>query len=148
MPLVNLDGEKGQEYFADGLTEELTTELARYQDIRVIASQSTMTFKNREIDPGTIGKDLGVRYLKMKLNPYYPTCFHLATFMNHFRKAEYDKAYNEASKFNFPTLFWDPVMRATALIQLGRRDEAAAAVQQLIELENDFTTQGQNMVSR
>jgi hypothetical protein len=83
----------------------------------------------------------------IKLNPYYPTWFHLATIMNHFRKAEYDKAYNEALKFNFPTLFWDPVLRATALNQLGRRDEAAAAVQQLVELENDFAARGRSLIS-
>ena len=65
MPLIDLAGNREQEYFAEGLTEELTTELARYQDIRVIASQSTMPFKNREVDPKVIGRDLGVRFLLM-----------------------------------------------------------------------------------
>ncbi len=63
MPLINLDEDNEQDYFADGLTEELTAEIARYQDIRVIASQSTMRFKGQTIDPKKIGHDLDVRYL-------------------------------------------------------------------------------------
>ncbi|MFT5730375.1 MAG: hypothetical protein ACI8PB_004555 [Desulforhopalus sp.] len=46
-PLVNLSGEKSQDYFVDGLTEELTSELARFQDISVIAAQSAMRFKGK-----------------------------------------------------------------------------------------------------
>ena len=42
MPIINLTADKEQEYFTDGLTEELTAELARYQEFQVIASQSTM----------------------------------------------------------------------------------------------------------
>jgi adenylate cyclase len=63
MPLINLTGGKKQEYFTDGLTEELTAELARYQDFQVIASQSTMRFKGQKIDPREAGRDLGVRFL-------------------------------------------------------------------------------------
>ena len=63
MPLINLTGNKEQEYFADGLTEELTTELARYQDFQIIASQSTMRFKSQKLDPQEVGRDLGVRFL-------------------------------------------------------------------------------------
>ncbi|MBW2657312.1 MAG: hypothetical protein JRC59_06370, partial [Deltaproteobacteria bacterium] len=63
MPLINLTGDKEQEYFTDGLTEELTAELARYQDFQVIASQSTMRFKGQTVDPRKIGRDLGVRFL-------------------------------------------------------------------------------------
>lgn len=45
MPLGNLTGDPGQEYFAAGLTEELTHELARFQGLRVIASHSTFQMK-------------------------------------------------------------------------------------------------------
>jgi len=65
MPLINMDGDKGQEYFTDGLTEELTIELARYQDFQVIASQSTMRFKGQALDPREVGENLGVRFLLM-----------------------------------------------------------------------------------
>lgn len=63
MPLINGTGDKKQDYFTDGLTEELTSELARYQDFQVIASQSTMRFKGQTFDPIQIGRDLKVRFL-------------------------------------------------------------------------------------
>jgi TolB-like protein len=63
MPLLDLTGDEEQDYFADGLTEELTTELARYQDLRVIASQSTMNFKGQQTDPQEVGRALGARFL-------------------------------------------------------------------------------------
>ena len=62
-PLVNLSGEKNQDYFVDGLTEELTSELARFQDISVIASQSAMRLKDQKLEPKEVGQDLGVRFL-------------------------------------------------------------------------------------
>ncbi len=63
MPLLNLTGDREQEYFADGLAEELTSELARYQDLRVIAYQSTLRWKGREHDVREVGQDLKVRFL-------------------------------------------------------------------------------------
>jgi adenylate cyclase len=63
MPLLNLTGDQKQEFFADGLAEELTSELARYQDLRVIAFQSTLRWKGREHDVREVGRDLGVRFL-------------------------------------------------------------------------------------
>jgi adenylate cyclase len=63
MPLLNLTGDRGQEYFIEGLAEELTSELARYQDLRVIAYQSTRQWKGETIDPRAAGQDLGVRFL-------------------------------------------------------------------------------------
>jgi adenylate cyclase len=368
MPLINLTGDKEQEYFSDGLTEELTAELARYQDFQVIASQSTMRFKGQKVDPREIGGDLGVRFLLtgnirkdlktvkvtiqlldtstakqiwgesykrdqtaadliavqeeiahrvigaiadqyglikrrlsresrkkapadlkaydailrfyhyetkltpeafekalaaleqaveidpeyglawamlghlhadnyalgfcqieaplekalafaqkglalapenqfardaltlvyfhrgdkefflqhaaetialnpnspyivgvagwhmmlygewergrallkkgMKLNPYHPTWFHLAPFMDYYRRGEYENAFAEALKFNFPELYLDPMMRAAALGRLGRQKEAKTALSQLLALEPDFAARGRGLVSR
>jgi adenylate cyclase len=63
MPLLNLTGDQQQEFFADGLAEELTSELARYQELRVIAYQSTLRWKGKEHDVRDVGRDLGVRFL-------------------------------------------------------------------------------------
>lgn len=63
LPLLNLSGDPQQEYFTDGLGEELTSELARYQDLQVIAFQSTRFYKGREADVREIGQDLKVRFL-------------------------------------------------------------------------------------
>jgi len=94
--------------------------------------------------------DRGLNLLKkgMKLNPYHPSWFHLAPFMDYYRRGEYENAFAEALKFNFPELFWDPVMRAATLVQLERQNEAKAAVSQLLKLEPDFATRGRSLISR
>jgi len=94
--------------------------------------------------------DQGLALLEkgMKLNPYYPSWFHLAPFMNHYCLGKYEDAYAEALKFNFPGLFWDPVMRATSLSQLGKIDEAESAIRQLLEIEQNFETQGRFLIRR
>lgn len=63
MPLLNLTGDRKQEYFTEGLAEELTSELARYQDLRVIAYHSTRQWKGKPIDSRAVGRDLGARFL-------------------------------------------------------------------------------------
>ena len=63
MPLINLTDDRQEDYFTEGLAEELTSELARYQELRVIAYQSTRRWKGKEIDPRAAGQDLGVRFL-------------------------------------------------------------------------------------
>ena len=94
--------------------------------------------------------DRGLNLLKkgMKLNPYHPSWFHLAPFMDYYRRGEYENAFAEALKFNFPELFWDPVMRAATLVQLERQNEAKAAVSQLLKLEPDFAARGRSLISR
>jgi adenylate cyclase len=84
----------------------------------------------------------------IKLNPYHPSWFHLAFFMYHYHRGEYENAFAEALKFNFPGLYLDPLMRAVALCQMGRQKEAEAAVGQLLKLEPDFATRGRWLVSR
>jgi adenylate cyclase len=63
MPLVNLTADPGQEYFTDGMTEELTQELARFQHLRVIASYSTLQRKEDKASASEIAQRLGARFL-------------------------------------------------------------------------------------
>ena len=84
----------------------------------------------------------------MKLNPYHPSWFHLAPYMDYYRRGEYEKAYTEALKFNFPGLYLDPVMRAATLGQMARQNPAKAAVDQLLKLVPDFATRGRMLISR
>jgi len=84
----------------------------------------------------------------MKLNPYHPSWFHLAPFMDAYRRGEYENALAEALKFNYPELFWDPVMRAAAFGRLGRQSQAKTAVGQLLKLEPDFATRGRLLIGR
>ena len=94
--------------------------------------------------------DRGLSLLKkgVKLNPYHPSWFHLAFFIYHYHRGEYENAFAEALKFNFPGLYLDPMMRAAALSRLGRQAEAKAAVSQLLKLEPDFATRGRWLISR
>jgi adenylate cyclase len=63
LPFTNLSGDPAQDYFADGVTENLTTDLARIRDSFVIARNTAFTFKGKAIDAKEIGKELGVRYV-------------------------------------------------------------------------------------
>ncbi|MGD0826910.1 MAG: hypothetical protein ABSA09_02340 [Desulfobaccales bacterium] len=62
LPLLNLTGGQKKEFFADGLAEEITNELARYQDLRVIAFQSTLRWKGAKLDAREVGRDLNIRF--------------------------------------------------------------------------------------
>ena len=63
LPFANLSGDPSQDYFADGITENLTTELSRIHNSFVIARNTAFTFKGKSIDAKEIGKELGVRYV-------------------------------------------------------------------------------------
>src|SRR5262249_52907521 len=53
----------GQEYFSDGITEDIITELSRFSELLVIARNSSFQFKGKSIDVRQVGRELGVRYV-------------------------------------------------------------------------------------
>ncbi|MFO1061291.1 MAG: BTAD domain-containing putative transcriptional regulator [Dongiaceae bacterium] len=63
LPFQNLGGDPEQEYFADGIVEEIITELSRFRSLFVIARNSSFAYKDRAADPKEISRALGVRYL-------------------------------------------------------------------------------------
>jgi adenylate cyclase len=63
LPFANLSGDPGQDYFADGITDNLTTDLSHIRDSFVIASTTASTYKGKTVDAKEIGKELGVRYV-------------------------------------------------------------------------------------
>jgi adenylate cyclase len=63
LPFTNLSGDPAQNYFADGITENLTTDLSRIRNAFVIARNTAFTFKGKTIDAKEVGKELGVRYV-------------------------------------------------------------------------------------
>lgn len=63
VPFRNLSSEPEQEYFVDGMVEDIITGLSRIRWLFVIAPNSTFSFKGRSVDVKTIGRELGVRYL-------------------------------------------------------------------------------------
>jgi adenylate cyclase len=63
LPFTNLSGDPKQDYFADGITDNLTTDLSRIRNSFVIARNTAFTFKGKNVDAKEIGKELGVRYV-------------------------------------------------------------------------------------
>lgn len=63
LPLNNMSGDPEQDYFADGITEDISTELSRWRWFPVIARNSTFAFKGRSIDIRQVGRELGARYI-------------------------------------------------------------------------------------
>jgi TolB-like protein/DNA-binding winged helix-turn-helix (wHTH) protein len=63
LPFTNLSGEPAQDYFVDGITDNLTTDLSRIRDSFVIARNTAFTYKGKSVDAKEIGKELGVRYV-------------------------------------------------------------------------------------
>jgi adenylate cyclase len=63
LPFVNLSGDPQQEYFSDGITEDIITELSRFSELLVIARNSTFQYKGKAVDVRQIGWELGARYV-------------------------------------------------------------------------------------
>jgi adenylate cyclase len=63
LPFTNMSGDSEQEYFSDGITEDIITELSRFRDLFVIARNSSFVFKNQSVDVAEIGQKLGIRYV-------------------------------------------------------------------------------------
>jgi len=63
LPFENLSGDPKQEYFADGVSEDIITELSRFSDLFVIARNSSFKYRSQTIDLRQVGRELGVRYV-------------------------------------------------------------------------------------
>jgi TolB-like protein/Tfp pilus assembly protein PilF len=63
LPFANISNDPQQEYFADGMVEEIITALSRFRSLFVIARNSSFTYKGRVVDVKRIGRELGVRYV-------------------------------------------------------------------------------------
>ena len=63
LPFQNMSGDPEQEYFADGIVEDITTGLSRIKWLFVIARNSSFTYKGKAVDVRQVGRELGVRYV-------------------------------------------------------------------------------------
>src|SRR6516165_6696108 len=63
LPFTNLGDDREQQYFADGITEDLTTDLSRLGNMFAISRNTAFTYRNRPIDTKQIGREVGVRYV-------------------------------------------------------------------------------------
>jgi adenylate cyclase len=63
LPFVNMSGDSAQEYFSDGMTEDLITDLSKLAGLFVIARNSVFTYKGKAVKPHQVSQELGVRYI-------------------------------------------------------------------------------------
>jgi TolB-like protein/class 3 adenylate cyclase len=63
LPFQNMSGDPEQEYFADGIVDDITTALSRFKSLFVIARNSSFTYKGKPVDIKQVGRELGVRYV-------------------------------------------------------------------------------------
>lgn len=63
LPFQNMSGDPNQEYFGDGLVEDIITALSRFRGLFVVARNSSFTYKGRSVDIREVGRNLGVRYV-------------------------------------------------------------------------------------
>ena len=63
LPFQNMSGDPEQEYFADGMAEDIITALSRFRWFFVIARNSSFTYKGKAVDMRQVGRELGVRYV-------------------------------------------------------------------------------------
>jgi adenylate cyclase len=63
LPFINISGNSEQEYFADGMVDDIITELSRFSELFVIARNSSFTYKGKAVDVRRVGRELGVRYV-------------------------------------------------------------------------------------
>lgn len=83
----------------------------------------------------------------MQLNPHCPGWYHAAPYFDYYRRGRYPEALGAARQFNMPQLFWDPLMLAAVLGQMGREPEARAEVERLLALKPDFPSRGCYLIS-
>ena len=63
LPFANLSGDSTQDYFADGITEEIITQLTRFRELFVLARNTTLRYKGQAVDIKKVGRELGARYM-------------------------------------------------------------------------------------
>lgn len=84
----------------------------------------------------------------IRLNPFHLPVVHASLWLDAFRRKDFEEAYWQSLEFSPPEIFWQPLMQTVALTFLGRRDEAAAQVGQMLKLKPDFPERGHWLITR
>jgi len=84
----------------------------------------------------------------MQLNPNFPGWYHSLALLDAYRHGRFEEALVWAQKFNLPDFYWDPLLRAAVLGQLGRREKAETAARELLALRPDFPVRGRELMLR
>ncbi len=84
----------------------------------------------------------------MALSPFYPGWYHQAFVDNHYRKGEYEEALAQARQMNMPGYYWAHMELASIYGQLGRKEEARAALAKLLELNPGFAGKAREEIGK
>ena len=84
----------------------------------------------------------------LHLNPHIPAEYHIVPFMDYYLRGLYREALREALRFNTPGLFWDPLIRAATLGQLGHKNQATTVLKELLEMRPQFAAHGRDWMRR
>lgn len=84
----------------------------------------------------------------IRRNPYHGIHAHHALWANSFRQNDYEQAYQETMHFRSPQLFWEPLIKAATLGNLGRLEEGKNCVEELLAFKPDFPSRGHILISR
>jgi TolB-like protein/class 3 adenylate cyclase/Tfp pilus assembly protein PilF len=126
LPLVNMSGDPEQQYFSDGITEDIITELSRFRQMHVVSRNSSSRFRGTDIDMVRAGRELGVRYLvegsvrRMGARTRITAQLIDATTGTHIWAERYDAAQDEIFEIQ------DRVVRTIVGTLAGRMNAAAA----------------------
>jgi len=90
----------------------------------------------------------GLEYLldATTLNPYYPWYFNMGFCFYYFHLTEFDEVLFYAQRINRQGFYWDPLLKASALGSLGRIEEAAPYVEQILAIKPDFTKRAMEII--
>ncbi len=95
---------------------------------------------------GQVSRAVEMADRAIRLSPYSPRWYHIIPFMNYYMDEEYALALSEALQINAPTCFWDPLLRAAAYGQLGRRSEARSAYAELLQIQPAFVERRERLL--
>lgn len=84
----------------------------------------------------------------IRRNPYFGDYAHHALWVNWIRQKDYEQAYQETMHFRSPHLFWEPLLKASTLGNLGRLEEGKNCVEDLLALKPDFPIRGRILIGR
>jgi adenylate cyclase len=124
LPFTNLSGDPEQQYFSDGITEDIITELSRLQSLFVIARNSSFQYRDKAVDVRRIGKEIGARYVVegsvRKLGNRLRITAQLieAPTGNHLWSERYDRSIDELFEVQ------DEVTRTIVATLIGRVEDA------------------------
>lgn len=143
LPFTNMSGDEKQEYFADGMTEDLITDLAKISRLFVVARNSTFSYKGQPIEVRQVAEELGVRYVlegsvrrseeKIRINAQLID----ATTGGHLWAERYDGVMGDV--FTMQDTITEQIVTALAVkLDAGERDEIARPYTNNVEAYDKF----------